>query len=243
MKKIVVLYGDGSSFTKKEDEITKDDIHMAEYFLIPVDNNSRSYSIIKPSKYLSFTKAIVDYQLCGLYDDYEETRVVWSDNMNPGHIETTSICDVISLINCADRLNIVNKLINGDDLYEGQTQVGLSFLSVQLFSENKRIYESSYCRGNSYTTTLYDSYSITKKFKKLYSPIIIGEIWSADEVVGLMSTKYESNWEIGPDMDSYSLIGIPQVDTNIITFLTQEEYDSLLKVNNLSCDFFIFYAK
>ena len=44
-------------------------------------------------------------------------------------------------------------------------------------------------------------------------------------------------------MDSYSLIGIPQVDTNIITFLTQEEYDSLLKVNNLSCDFFIFYAK
>lgn len=243
MKKIVILYEDGYSLTKKENDITKDDLHMAKYFLIPVDDNSRTYSIIKPSKYLSFTKAIIDYQLCGLYEDNEETRVVWSEGIDPVHIETTSICDLISLINCVDRLNIVNLMMNGDDTFDEQTQIGLSFLSIQLFSDDTIIYESSYCRENVYSSSLYDSYSISKKFKKIYSPHIIGEIWSTGEVIGLITLKKGSFWEIGSNIDQYSLIGIPQVDTNLITFLTQEEYISIQKIRSCTSGFLIFYTK
>ena len=96
MKKIMILYKDGTVKSKSEEKLTKDDVSKAEYFMInstSFDKESRNYVMVEPSKLMLFDKAVIEYQLCLKYQDYDYSMEI--EEFKPVKFETTSLTDVI----------------------------------------------------------------------------------------------------------------------------------------------------
>lgn len=240
MKKVMLLYSDGRLESKDEKLITKSDLRNCDYLMFSVSPENDSYAIVKPSKYLLFSKAIIEYQLCMFYsqDDYDD--VGFSD-LKPVQCSTTSMCDLIGLFNSIDRLSVINAILNPDELSDYGHSIGLSFFGIQLFDEdNNMIYESHY-QLNGNVGPVFDPYPVVKRFKDIYTNTLISSWFTKRENLFLNIQDDIIYWEITNDRSSYQRIGMMLPASNTITLMTPYQYKKLKKnkyVEVMSCIYY-----
>lgn len=246
MKKIIVLGMDGSAQVLDEDKLTSQLIDFSSYALIPINDVNRSYVCVKPSKYMTFTKAHIQYQMCAVYYDDDDATFEAAELFDLVDIETSSLCDVYGLLNSIDRLHEVNYVMNGGDFnYDLDTtiSVALQTFNIILFDEDTIIYQKSYVR-NGTTTIPYDPYAVTKHFKKIYDIGVVSEMYISQEKLGLRKKKKgKQSWKLDGTWDESDLIGVPCINTNTILFLTQHEYRVLLGIKRTHVIALVFYSR
>ena len=244
MKKIMILYKDGTVDTKKESKLTKSDIKNSEYLLVSISPENETYVMIEPSKYLLFTKAIIDYQLCvsstDVADSFDEFDIV---ELNPVHCETESVCDMISLLTCMDRLTSVNQMMNPEYISDsGMMSIGLCYFRLRLFKTNKIIFDEEFVI-KSCVNILYNAHNVTKHFKAIYNNSIISELFYSKEFLYLYTSKNQVQWKVSKTCKKNALIGIPLPYSNTITFLKDYQYETLLNYKYLELNTLIYYEK
>lgn len=245
MKDILILYKNGIARYKDETKITESDIKSAKWFLISTATSDfqehRCYVLVKPTKLLLFTNAHIEYQLCMKYDcsdDYFDDIAT----INPVSLDTSSISDLIRMINCADKLNIPNNFIRTEfDSYN--ENIGLNYMGVQLYRNGTMIYDKYYeLKGIS--SVLYDSYQVTKHFTELYDGSIMGNFMIKGKNLYINDSSKEMTWNISEDeFTNYKIIGLPSRVSNTMILCTKSEYDTLMLYNELSIIFTVFYDK
>lgn len=240
-KKIMILYSDGSVESKKEKDITGTDIKLADFFLISISPENESYTIIKPSKYLKFTKAIVEYQLCMFHseDDYDDVNFV---TLNPVRCEVTSICDLIGLLNSIDRLGITNYMLNPDCIADWGCSIGVDYFQIKLFDDDRIIYDSYY-EIKGVNSPIFDAYQVVKHFKDIYTNTIVSSYYVKNKKLYLYTEDNKVYWKLNRDFDDYALIGIMLPTSNTITFLTSSQYDKLELYHYMELYMNIYYDK
>lgn len=245
MNKIILLKYDGLCVTKIDRKIKKSDIQQSEYILIPSDTTNmefRNYIIIKPSKYLLFDKAIIEYQIGAFY--YDEDDTCNTENfvpLEPIHMEIDSICNLFRCINCVDKFNVVNNISKDMQTYNN-IEFGVLYVSIQIFQNSKEIYNKYYQKKGT-STVAYDSYKVTKKFEDIYDSNICGEMFKKDNFIMISKSEESTTWDLMSDTDGVLLIGIPLLQSNTISFTTIDEFKSLKKYRTFNYNFYVYYIK
>lgn len=247
MKKIILLYCDGTYQIMDEKELTDDKLYTTSYVLIPISGINRSYTCVAPSKYMIFSKAYISYTLCMIYKDEANYDFLETEDMDTITVETDSICDLFGLLNSASRLNLVNEMLSDKYTFEDTWFVGIKSLEVILTLNGKEIYSERFLRKGT-SSVAYDYPKVIKPFKKLYDERVINDIWFVDGMLCLNKSEKYNTWEIRPREKSYSdLTGFPCVITNSITFATKSEMKILNKLEKdrveFHMEFLIFYAR
>jgi len=240
MKKLMLLYKDGTVESKYENTITRQDLKQTEYLMISVSPENDSYAIIKPSKYLLFSKAIVEYQLCMFYSEEDYYDVGYSD-LKPVQCVITSICDLIGLFNSIDRLGIINLMLNPDEIADYGHSIGISFFSVQLFDEDDKMIYDSYYQLKGSVGPVFDSYPVIKHFKDIYTNTMISS-WFVDRKYLFLNTYNDIiYWEITNDKSSYQRIGLMLQASNTISLLTPYQYKKIMTSRYIEVKLCIYY--
>jgi hypothetical protein len=242
MKKIMILYRDGTIQTKKEKKIDKSDIKNADYFLISISPDNENYTMIKPSKYLLFSKAIIEYQLCMFYteDDYDHVN---AEMLNPVRVEVDSICDMIGLLNSIDRLGIANYIINPDYIADFGNSIGVVYFRVQLFDDRHIIYDEHYQLKN-LDSPMFDPYQVLKHFKEIYQNTLMSTFFTKKEYLHLYIKDNQLYWNINNDKKIKSkLIGMPLPISNTITLFNKDEYSKIKSYKYMNLYTCVYYEK
>ena len=236
MGRVIVLYSDGTLKNKNEYNLTKNDIKFSDYLMIHTDiDNPENFILVESSKYHLFSKAVIDYQLSVVCSDDADLEF---DLLDPIHMETDSLTDLINCINNIDRFNVPNNLIidrwSGDGVY-----TSIEFLSIILYDNNGNvIYDSIYDGRNKYSHQ-YMSFKITKHFKQIYSGNISNDLYRNKEFIYINKNK----WEISDSSLGYTLIGIPLSMSNTFIFINQDTYIRLSKYKRYRISAMVYYSK
>lgn len=247
MAKILILYNDGTVGSKKEENITNEDIRNSSYLLVDTNTTQngdhRNFVMIESSKYKYFTSAIIEYQLMMMFMecDYEVNYVP----IQPIHVETNKFSELICMLNTVERINVPNNLFGNYTINDDGIFIGFNYVGVKLLDKHDVIYDSYYeIKGTS--TKLYDSENIIKKFKDIYPYRLADNMLSNKSNIYLYEYGDSLSWEIldgkNNDMD-FSYIGIPMQDSNSIIFCTKKEYNNIRKYKSMEFCFHIYYEK
>lgn len=239
---ILILRKNGDVVLKDETKISTHDISNSEYFLINTCASTKNYLfnfiMIKPSILLLFTKAVIEYQMVFLYDDFDDHLDI--DGLEPVRVETTSISKLICLLNSIDKLNVTNDLFQME-LMDSALNVGLSYISVKLFQSDTVIYDKYYQIKDS-SSAYYDSYKIAKHFKEIYDGNIFTKPTKNDEYVVLNKSHKKMKWVIDSISSSYDLISIPLLASNTLIICTKDMIETLLKYKKFVLIFTIYFS-
>lgn len=238
-KKLLILYENGTVKKKKETKISKDDINLARYFLVPTNDNTKNYAIIEPSKYVIFDKAIIDYQMAVAYPD-EDNMYIDYEPLNPVHVETDSLCDVICLLNSIDRLKVANFIMTGDNISDDFSCLAIIYFGLTLISGNKVIYDNHY-RLKGTSIIAYDSNKVGECFNEIYTPLLTKKLHSKKKKINLYSDGNEIHWDYG-SIKKCTMVGIP-LESNTITFCDYKLYLNLSKIDFVTLEVCIYYEK
>lgn len=221
---IILLNSDGSAVRRREDSLTKVDLVNTEYMMIDTSTSkkeiSRNFILVKPTSLLfEFDYAVIDYQILAtaVTVDPEE----YGDaELQPIHVETSSISDVIRLINCTDRLSCINELIIENETCGENIHIEMGYFGVILYNkERKEIYNKYYSRKDSERGVYYAD-KVTKVFKDIYSIRCLSEIARKKEFLFIAS---DMKWSIGEMNKNCNMIGVPLIMSNTVTLCTEDE--------------------
>lgn len=241
-KEITFLMNNGKIKRKKENDIMEDDLKMSKYIMMRTydeKDENRNFIINKISSLFNFDTAIIDYQIASISATDDDDSYC---SMNPIHIETRSISDVLSLLNCVDRLNCINNIISNEENCGQDFYLDLEFFSVVLYKNNKVIYDKFYKRKDSSQVTYY-SYKILKNFSEIYSTDICNDLFH-DKMLLLL--RFDMTWGLVSEKDVSKLsftnimVGIPLNQSNTFTFLTKNEYVLITSLKYLSYTFLVY---
>ena len=242
-KKIFLCYSNGILKQKNETKITYDDIHECDYFMIPINTINNCYTLIKPSKHLMFTHGIIHYQLCTIDDNGDE--VTYIPNI---YIETQvdSICDLIGLINSIDKITIANYITTEDYICDWNFSIGVLSIDIRLFDNDNVIYEEKYVTKG-ISSSSYDPYKITKRFKSIYDSSICGELFMDDVYMIIEQKKHCLKWYmingIHKCYDTTGYVGIPLMSSNTLVFCIPSHLEKLVVYNRLDLFTFVYCEK
>ena len=242
MKKIMILYKDGTVKSKSEEKLTKDDVSKAEYFMInstSFDKESRNYVMVEPSKLMLFDKAVIEYQLCLKYQDYDYSMEI--EEFKPVKFETTSLTDVISMINSSDKMNILNNLLI-EDFSETAGQLGITFMQIVLYKNKNIIYNKSY-QLKGIDSILFDSYQVVKKFSELYDGNLCGYMIKHKLYPVFKDDDGVIRWKFFSSPPSSGMFGYPNIVSNSINILYAYEYTRLKKYKSSIVNYTVIYEK
>lgn len=220
----MIFYKNGKVKSKEEAYLTEKDFQKAKFFMISVSSEAEHYIPIKPSEYLHFDKAIIDYQLCGVAPD-EDYEYVETDDHHPVHIETTSIADLITLINSSDRLDLVNYTMSGFvGTIDSFLFIGMTFFSVKLIRDKRVIYNRCY-RKKGTSTVAFDSYQVTKKFKDIYD----GDFLIDHRIMFLLRAKGNHiEWEMREIGQSFTTIDYSDIEDNTLVGISSSISNTII---------------
>lgn len=240
MKDIIILKKNGMMVVKDESKLTTFDIEEAKWFLVNVTSTEeelRSYALIKPSKLLLFDKAIISYQLCEKFQDCDYDINI--QEFPPVQMNTTSITDVISLINSADKLNIINNLMI-EDFSDNSGQMGLTYLAVTLIKNNEVIYDNYY-ELKGIDGVLFDSFKVVKKFKELYNGNITSDFIREKNYIIFKEKDNVMGWNLSDKPPTKGMFGYPNVVSNSIIIMNAYEYSCITKYIGSNIYYSIYY--
>lgn len=242
MKDIIILYNDGYMKVKNENKISKIDMMNAKWFLVNVtstEEESRNYTLVKPSNLLLFDKAIISYQLCLKYQEFDMELGI--SEFDPVKFTTDSITDVISIINSADKLNIINNLMI-EEYSDNAGQFGLTYLSVTLIKNNSVIYDK-YFELKGVDSVLFNSYKVVNQFKELYNGNIAGDFIEYKKFLIFSEKNDMMRWNLSDTIPNNGMIGYPNVVSNSITIMDAYEYSRISKYIGSTVYYNVYYDK
>ena len=232
---VILLYKNGNARRKNESLVTLTDLQQSRYVMIDTsimkNELSRNFVIIDSSRYLCFTKAIIDYQLyvtgwdAGNNEESEE-------NLEPIHVETTSLSDVINLLNCIDRIYCLNNMILEDETCGEGLRVYVEYFQIVLYQNDVKIYDKYFSHENQVSHKNKNSRYITRIFYSIYSTPIQMMIKNNNYLI----LTNEITWRIGV-FEEYSMLGIPLKESNTITLCRKDEVYRLAEYSDISCTF------
>ena len=133
---VILLYKNGNAERKNESSISLEDLRQSRYLMVDTSimksEPSRNFVLIDSSNYLYFTKAIVDYQLYGSGWDAGNNGES-KEILKPIHVETSSLSDVINLINCIDRIHCMNDMILEEETCGEGVRVHIQYFQIVLY--------------------------------------------------------------------------------------------------------------
>ena len=246
MKNITLFKSNGGITTKNEAKITLKDLATSEYILSPTDNSVnpdyRNFAIVPSSEYLFFDLAVIDYQLAAFYTDIDnDDEPVDFQPIDPIHMETNSICDLICILNGIDKFNLVNNLLR-ENFSPDNSDIGLVYLGIQLFRNNKVIYSKYYERKPT-SKNMYVSYKVAKKFSDIYDDTLCYTMNKNNERLYIYKKENTMYWKIGISIKDCEFIGIPLLQSNTITLCSPNEFDILTKYKKVEVHFELFFAR
>ena len=144
---VILLYKNGNAERKNESSISLEDLRQSRYLMVDTSirksEPSRNFVLIDSSNYLYFTKAIVDYKLYGSGWDAGNNGES-KEILKPIHVETSSLSDVINLINCIDRIHCMNDMILEEETCGEGVRVHIQYFQIVLYREDQKIYDKYY---------------------------------------------------------------------------------------------------
>lgn len=240
MKTVILLKKNGYMKVKNENKLTKRDLEESRWLLVNVttmETESRNYTLVEPSSLLLFDKAIVAYQLCEKFQDYDyEMNMI---NFDPVKFTTDSITDVISIINSADKLNIINNLMI-EEFTDESGQYGVSYMSVTLTKNNTVIYDKYY-EIKGVDGVLFDSYKTVKKFSEIYNGRISTEFKDDAQFIIFKEENGVMRWKLSHNPPEKGMFGYPNIISNSITIMNAYEYSHINKYIGSSIYHYIYY--
>ena len=240
MKDIIMLKKNGLMKVKDESKISNIDIQDTEWLLVNVtstEKESRNYTLVKPSKLLLFDKAVITYQMCLKFQDCDMDIDI--HEFSPVKFSTDSITDVISIINSADKLNIINNLMI-EEFSDNAGQFGLTYMGITLIRDGNVIYDKFY-RLKGIDGVLHDSYKVVKKFNELYDGNISREFKNENTFL-IFEEKYKvMRWILSDKAPKKGMFGYPNIISNSITIMNTYEYSRISSYIGSTMFYSIYY--
>lgn len=230
---------------KDDKKITEKDLMNSAYIAIDTAVNpsefSKNYVLVDPSRIPWFTKAHIKYQMLFLYDDHDEGLRNY-EPIPPVDTEVETISDLINIMNCVDRLYIVNQMLSNDIYIDVNPYIIIGYLEVILYNENKKVYHRIYNNDEdfelSYGNEIKFPLKVLKTFKKIYNADIIIDLFQNNQFIYLHD---DMTWNIDV-IDRYSLIGVPLIGSRTISFLTDKEYLRIMNIRKMSITYTIVFV-
>lgn len=224
---MIVLYKDHTFERDDSFQITASSLKKIAYLLIDTSSEPceypKNYIMIDPNQIPEFTSARVVYQMIFVNEYDGELAEVPTPKVET---TTSSISDVINLINCIDRLNCVNEYITNDQWMDARVMIFMAYFSVILYQDEKKVYKEEYSSPIN-GLKKYSVGNIIKIFQRLYDADIIKRLYKNKEFLFLYEDK---RWQIENTDMRYQLMGIPLMGSKTITFLSPREYVALMDI-------------
>ena len=241
-KEVTLLMKDGTFLRKLENMINIRDLSLSKYIMIRTYNEedgNRNFFINHTNELLDFDRAVVEYQIL-LVSVMEDDEGYVSVPLDPIHVETKSISDVLSLLNCIDRLNCINNMISNEENCGAEFQFNLEYIGVTLYRGDNVIYDQYY-KYRPTSQSRYYSYTISKHFSELYSTNICNDL-SHDRLA--ISLNSDMTWSLIDEKEierfsNTSLYGIVLNQSNTFTFCTKDEYLAMRSLKHLRYTFVV----
>lgn len=230
---VILLYKNGNAERKNESSISLEDLRQSRYLMVDTSimksEPSRNFVLIDSSDYLYFTKAIVDYQLYGSGWDAGNNGES-KEILKPIHVETSSLSDVINLINCIDRIHCMNDMILEEETCGEGVRVHIQYFQIVLYREDQKIYDKYYSHDENRKKK--NSRYITRIFYNLYNTPILMMFKNAEYLI----LTNDNTWRIGSSGE-YSMLGVPLKESNTITLCRKDELYRLSEYSDINCTF------
>lgn len=230
---VILLYKNGNAERKNESSISLEDLRQSKYIMVDTsimkNEPSRNFVLIDSSNYLYFTKAIIDYQLYGRgWDPGNNDESI--ETLKPVHVETSSISDLINLINCINRIQCLNDMILEEETCGEGIRVHVQYFQIVLYRAEKKIYDKFYSYDENHKKK--NSRYITRIFYNLYATPTL--MMFKNEEYLILTNK--NTWKIGTS-GKYSMLGVPLKESDTITLCRQDELYRLSEYTDLNCTF------
>ena len=225
MNKIILLMKDKTIQKINEKKLKKMNLEQIQYLLVPIHTNEkliRNYIMLEPAPELLFDNAIIEYQLALVAFDDD----AFHQYLNPIRIETTSLIELLDLINCIYRISCINH-VSVEDMYDGSIIINIAYFGVHLIKGDKRIdnYFMDMNSGEDYP--YYYAGKIVKQFSKFISDNIVNDLAHEAKYLTLSDDGF---WEI-TKWPECEVVGIPMILSNTILFCTEKDLERFLEYN------------
>lgn len=232
----------------EKDKFTQKDLKKCEYLLcdtsVYASNQSKNYVMVPTKDIPWFTKADVRYQMLYLYDNSDEG---FRECEPIPDVATTvyTIEDLINLLNCIDRLYVLNQMISNDMYLYTIGLVVIGYFEVTLYNGNKKTYHKIYQNKEtfgdegSYGKEIIFPLKVLKKFKEIYNTDFLCKLIAKNMFLYIYK---DMTWGIANiSKESYLLIGVPLLGSRTVTFLNDIEFLSINSIFTMTVSYSIVF--
>lgn len=226
MKKIILLNKDHSIQIVKENKFKYN--KNIKYVLIPiVEFDINSYLMLKPNKYMEFTKASVEismiYTNVDIYNDE-----FYRDEFPKQKKEFTSLIEFYNYIHTIDRLSYINHIINCQFSYEKNLEImNIKEINIILYNNKDIIYKLNFINELSIEFEEVMDESI-KDIKSIIKDIYKCKNKDLSEKI-LYISDHNNQWALKDDIKEDGIYTINLFHTNLLYFLDKNTITFLNK--------------
>lgn len=221
---ILMLLKNGKMKRKDETQISRSDIDQSEYFLIDTlsceDDVSRNFVVVKPTEFLLFSSATITYQLTSsTYDG--DMGTFYPTELRPVEVTTESMSEMINLINNVNRVDLFNQMLTDDMCGCDQQSVCMNYFGLTIQRNGQVIYDRYFSTKEPWK---WDAEIVLREFMDIYDCRLMFYMSKNKERFFICKKK----WSKAP-MKRTTMIGLPLLYSNTMTFCTKMEYNTMLE--------------